>query len=120
MQHFFRRLDGKLMQYDFLSGFSEGFAAVKLNGKWGFIDTDGNEICPIKYECPFIPQFSEGYAGVGIPDGNFLKFGYINAKGEEVCRFEYTNISKFKNGIAIVEDDKKWSVINKEFETIQL
>ncbi len=30
-------------KYDFAGPFSEGLSIVKLNGKWGFIDANGNE-----------------------------------------------------------------------------
>lgn len=121
----FRRKDGTVKQYDFISIFSEGFAAVEKNGKWGYIDMDGNEICPIKYEFPHYYYkksyflFSEGYVGVGIPKSKFLRFGYLNTKGEEVCSFDYTAVCDFRNGLALVRDeDFKWSVINKEFKKI--
>lgn len=118
-----KRKDGTVKYYDFLSEFYNGFAAVKEGYRWGFIDADGNEICPIKYEFPNGNKspgaFFEGYAMVGIPEGNFLRFGYINTKGEEVCPFVYTGACDFSNGLAIVRDENfKWSVINKEFKQI--
>lgn len=122
-----RRKDGTVKYYDFLSPFHDGFAAVKENGKWGFIDVDGNEICPIQYEFPYSfklhrqdpSAFWEGYAVVGVPKGKFLRFGYINTKGEEACPLIYTSASDFINGIAIVRDESnKWAVINKNFEQI--
>jgi hypothetical protein len=36
--------------YDWLTGFSEGFAAVKLNNKWGFIDKTGKAVIPCIYD----------------------------------------------------------------------
>ena len=35
--------------YDEAMTFSEGMAAVKLDGKWGFIDSTGNVAIPLKY-----------------------------------------------------------------------
>jgi len=35
--------------YDFIGVFSEGYAKVKLNGMWGLIDGEGNEIVPPEY-----------------------------------------------------------------------
>ena len=37
------------MKYDWTNGFNNGHAIIELNNKWGFIDKQGNEICPIKY-----------------------------------------------------------------------
>ena len=121
----FKCKDGTVKQYDFISKFYNGFAAVEQNGKWGYIDEEGNEICELKYEFPRFNnhkspfRFSEGYVGVGIPKGRFLRFGYIDEKGKEVCPFEYTAVCDFRNGLALVRDEKfKWSVINKKFETV--
>lgn len=90
----FKRKDGSVKQYDYISEFKEGFAAVRLNQKWGFIDEDGNEICPIKYEFPTL--FCEGYAGVGIHKGKYFAFGYIDTKGNEACEFVYRYVCDFQ------------------------
>lgn len=123
-KHEVKRKDGTVKPYDFISPFCNGFAAVKNGYKWGFINTAGDEICPIKYEFPMRNQtpgsFFEGYAIVGLPnDDGFLKFGYINTEGKEVCPFIYTAACDFKNGVAWVRnEDMKWLLINKEFKTL--
>lgn len=126
------RNDGTVKYYDFLSQFYNGFAAVRVGYKWGFIDTDGNEICTIKYKFPDKKGFGafwEGYAVVGAPNGKKIEiagvsceclgFGYINTKGEEVCPFIYTSACDFRNGLAWVRNEEmKWLLINKEFKTV--
>lgn len=125
----FKRKDGTVKQYDCIANFSEGFAAVKLNERWGYIDSEGNEICPIQYLLPYWREnmpfpFSEGYAvvikGEPYPTGSGEIFcGYINTKGEEVSPFIYEAACNFKNGRAAVMDkDEKWFLINKEFKVI--
>lgn len=119
----FERKDGTVVYYDFLSPFHDGLAAVRIDYKWGFIDTDGNEICPIKYEFPYkkgLGAFWEGYAVAGISTGDgFIKFGYIDTKGKEVSEFIYTAACDFHNGVAWVRNDEfKWFLINKEFKTL--
>lgn len=37
-------------KYDEVKPFVEGIARVKLNGKWGLIDINGEEITPLKYD----------------------------------------------------------------------
>ena len=59
------------------SDFSEGLAAVKLNGKYGFIDKTGKEIIPLKYD--FANCFSEGLALVRLNN----KWFYIDKNGIE-------------------------------------
>lgn len=50
-------------RYEAAQTFSEGMAAVKKNGKWGYINTDGKEVIPFQYDLAF--QFNEGLAIVG-------------------------------------------------------
>ena len=40
--------------------FMRGLAAVKLNGRWGVIDLQTNQIVPFEYEA--ISEFKDGYA----------------------------------------------------------
>ena len=57
--------------------FSEGLASVELNNKYGFIDKEGKEIIPLKYD-RVTPFFFMGSAEVMLND----KWFYINKKGE--------------------------------------
>jgi serine/threonine-protein kinase len=44
--------------------------------------------------------------------------GYINTKGEIVIPLEYDFASNFSNGLAGVEIDEVWSIINTEGKII--
>ena len=46
--------------YDCVGFFFERRAKVKLNGKYGFIDTSGREICEIQYD--YVEDFHSGIA----------------------------------------------------------
>lgn len=50
-------------QYEDAASFSQDLAAVKKNGKWGYIDTEGNTVIPFQFDYAF--PFSEGLAVVG-------------------------------------------------------
>ena len=50
-------------QYEDARTFSNGLAAVKLNGKWGYIDLDNKVVIDFLYDDA--KMFSEGYAVVG-------------------------------------------------------
>ena len=67
---------GVFMDFDIYS-FKEGLAGVKFNDKWGFIDKEGREVIPFKYDD--INPFSEGVALVKINS----KKGYIDINGIE-------------------------------------
>ena len=47
-------------QYEDAGLFSEGLAAVKKDGKWGYIDTENNVVIPFRYD--WACDFWEGYA----------------------------------------------------------
>lgn len=54
------------MKYENAHSFHEGMAAVKLNGKWGFIDRTGKEVIPLEYS--FARDFHNGVAIVSMTD----------------------------------------------------
>lgn len=88
--------------------FNEGLISVYIDGKWGFINKDGEVAIEAKYD--LATNFSCGLATVGI-DG---KFGYINAKGEIVIPLQFDGASIFSEDIALVYTDGKYSYINKK------
>ena len=65
-------------QFDWAFDFSEGLAAVEIDGKYGFIDKTGKIVINPQFDWAF--NFSEGLAAVEI-DG---KYGYINKAGTVV------------------------------------
>lgn len=87
-------------QYEEAGRFADnGLAAVKKDGKWGYIDTEGNVVIPFQYERAFI--FSEGLAIVfpsaveetyGLGDEAwtdvYYTVGVIDEEGT-LTRFEY-------------------------------
>ena len=62
-------------EFDCVCEFNEGFAAVQKDGKWGYINTKGEQIIECKFDDAY--YFNEGFARVE-KDG---KWGYINTKG---------------------------------------
>src|SRR5262249_37536648 len=79
--------------------FSEGLAAVKVNGKWGYIDKSGKYV--ISPQFSRARSFHEGLAFVGWGD----KYGYIDTSGTKViecgnkCARAYFD---FSDGLAVV------------------
>ncbi|HMM81506.1 MAG TPA: WG repeat-containing protein [Pyrinomonadaceae bacterium] len=64
MRYQFVNLNGKPVfgEYEQADSFREGLAAVRINGKWGYIDETGTLILPAIYDSAFF--FSEGLAYV--------------------------------------------------------
>ena len=90
--------------YDFVQDFIEGFAGVKLGGKYGFIDKTGKVVIPIIYDR--ILYFSEGLAAVGIGDYTKEKWGFVDKTGKVVIPIIYDAAFYFIEGLAIVRDGK--------------
>jgi len=87
-------------QYEAAGDFHEGLAAIKRDGKWGFIDKTGKVVIAPQYD--YVRQFSEGLAAVQ-KDG---KFGVIDKTGKEVIASQYDNAYFFSEGLAMVKKDR--------------
>lgn len=112
-----------LNKYEEVHSFSNGLAAVKLNGKWGFIDKKGEIIIEPQYIDCIIKSdeltrvntvFSEEIAFVKNNEG----FGGIDTKGNNIIPFSYTKAKPFSEGLANVKYEYKWGVIDKGNNTI--
>ena len=106
--------------YDEVQDFSEGLAAVKMGehscAKWGYIDTAGNEVIPLKYR--FEPgRFSEGLASVRDDEGQF----FIDTSGRKVFSHRYNKTKCFSEGFVAVlkfsfeKNEQGFSVVKDEF-----
>jgi hypothetical protein len=84
-------------QYDVAWSFYEGLAAVRQNGKWGFIDKSGNFVVEPQFDG--VRNFSDGMAAIKQKG----KWGYANANGEVVIEPKYYEAYDFKEDIARVE-----------------
>lgn len=80
-------------KYDRLGPFSEGMAAVCKNGKWGVINTKGEEVMPPTIDAECIGRFSEGMAFVLKSDKG--SFSVINTNGEII--FQGNQIHEFNH-----------------------
>ena len=87
--------------------FSEGFAAVEKEEKWGFINTSGKIVITCQYDN--VTEFHEGIAAVEA-DG---KWHYIDQRGKSVFKEEYESALYFSEGLAAVKKGGKWGFIDK-------
>ena len=84
-------------KYDYKDDFYEGLAKVKLNGKYGYIDRNGKEIIPLKYDDAAIFDL-RGLARVKLNG----KYGFINRTGNEIIPLKYDNADHFFDKVALV------------------
>lgn len=92
--------------------YTEGLAAVKIGGKWGYVNEKGEIVIAPQFVSAF--PFSEGLAYVRI-DRFFNDIGYINKNGEFVIKPNFNGGQSFSEGLACVQDEKtgKWGYIDK-------
>ncbi len=109
--------------YENAMDFSGGLAAVKKDGKWGYINEGGVTVIPFDFEActdadamgrDFAFSFINGLAPV-CKGG---KYGIINKKGETVVDFSFDVILQGENGKYIALRDGRWGLISIEKELI--
>jgi hypothetical protein len=89
-------------------GFNEGLSCVELDGKFGFIDTVGQTIIPLKYD--YCRKFSDGLALVKLGE----KYGFIDKSGQVAIPIIYNYAYTFFEGLADARMNKKLGYINKD------
>jgi len=83
----------------------EGYAAVKKNGKWGFIDTGGIEVISFIFDDAL--SFGQHLAAVKL--GEF--WGYISMYGHIVIEPVFFEAKSFSEGCAPVLTNRGWQII---------
>ena len=91
----------------YVYNFSDGYAKVKLNGKWNFINRNNKLLSDTWYDGVNI--FSDGCACVMLGD----KVNFIDTYGEFISDTWYDGGYVFLNGYAKVELDDKLNLIDR-------
>ncbi|GEM_PF-2689239 len=99
--------------YDEVDDYSEGFARVKLDDKYGFINQSKKEVIEVKYRKA--REFSSGFAAVS-EDGK--SWGYINTSGKKVVDFKLEDAESYYNNYASAKKNGKWGVLDKYGNTV--
>ncbi|MCX6244907.1 MAG: WG repeat-containing protein [Bacteroidetes bacterium] len=103
-------------RYKLEGNFNEGLVKAII-GDWGnyrvgFIDRNGVEIVPVKYDN--VEVFSEGLALVKLNN----KYGFVDKNGKEVIPIIYENALSFHDQLAAVRLNDKCGYIDKKGELI--
>lgn len=103
-------------KYDEVEDCNEGMMGVRINDKWGYVNSRGEEIIPIKYtyDSSMINDFYDGIAMVEVENENGIKFGYVNKQGKEIIPIKYDDVAPFSEGLACVGLDGKCGYVNKQ------
>ena len=84
---------------------NEGYAAVKDNGRWGFIDISGEVQIDFRFDDAL--SFGQHLAAVRIGD----YWGYVSLFGELVIEADFLEAKSFDNGSAPVLTERGWRFI---------
>src|SRR5574344_1970326 len=98
--------------FDNVDNFSDGFARVKLENKWNFINKEGKII--FKQWFDNVDNFLDGFARVKLEN----KWNFINKEGKIIFKQWFDNVDNFSDGFARVKLENKWNFINKEGKII--
>ena len=95
--------------------FTDGLAAFCKDGKWGFLNEDGEEVIKAKYDSVW--QFKEGLTWANKGDKVYL----IDKNGEVVKSFNkgvYSPLTEFSDGLAALSKDDKVVFVDKKGEVV--
>lgn len=92
--------------------FSEKLASVKIDGKWGVINTKGNFVIEPNYE--YIGEFHDGLAKFMKDE----KYGFIDKVGNVIIEPIYDEVGNFSEGLAYILQDEKYGFIDKNGKLI--
>jgi hypothetical protein len=93
-------------QFDEIEVFRKGIARVRVDAKWGLINTQGDFVLP--------PEFTN----IGFPGGELIEakktghWGFFNAKGQQELGFDYADTNGFSEGLAAIKMGDKWGYID--------
>lgn len=107
--------------YENARDFSENMAAVRQNGKWGYINNLGVTVIPFEFDsCAAADTMGDdmsfGFRNTLAPVCKNGKFGIINSKGETVVDFTFDAILQGEDGKYIASSGGKWGIITVDEE----
>lgn len=130
-------------KYSRAGAFSEGRATVQLAGQCGYIDAQGQEIIPCQYSrCqdfsggravvyqgirkagilgpngeqivePSLDRLLKFQEGRGLMRDDAYRFYYITEQSSQYDAY-YQHASAFRHGVAVVQVNGKWGIINQK------
>jgi len=96
------------------SGMSEGMIAVRLRGKVGFLDRDGELAVPARYQEAHGFFEDRAYVAVAEQPGRAPRWGHIDRQGKLVvpATLEWTH--RYDGGLACAKQDGLYGYIDRE------
>lgn len=88
-------------KYDYIGSFYDGVARVNINGKWGFINLNGETVIQPKFN--MVKDFHDGLAAFNVRKVGTKKWGYVDLSGKIVIEARFSEAGDFYNGVASVK-----------------
>lgn len=83
---------------------------IKMNGKWGVVDSNNNVVIPAMYDGIRLDKKEEGNEGL-IPVSKDKRWGYINYSNQLVVPFNYEYTLPFSDGLGeAINNDKSYFI----------
>jgi len=98
-------------RYDLIDEFNDGYAAVFVGKKMGFIDIKGELVVELQFE-GLVFGFDDGYALVGNDD----VFSLINSNGEVIIDSKVENPEEYLSNEEYSYLEDKWGFLEYAFE----
>jgi hypothetical protein len=98
--------------FGYVDNFREGYASVRLNNKWNFINKNGEFLSNKWFDDA--EYFIEGYAKVVLNK----KCNFINKNGEIISDTWFDYVDNFREDYVRVELNDKYNFINKNGDII--
>lgn len=95
-------------------GYSEGLAAVKVGGKWGFIDENFKMVISPRYTGKLVYAFHNGIARFK-ENG---KVGAIDKTGRVVIEAKYADLYEYEEGLFPFMQNGKWGYMKLNEEVV--
>jgi hypothetical protein len=89
--------------------FHDGYASVLREGKYGFIDTSGEEVIPCKYDY--------SYSSL-IRKGNDIGFFNLKTKKVAFLKKKYGGIARISDSLLMAKIEEKWGLITEKGKEI--
>jgi hypothetical protein len=101
-----------LSGFDDAMGFKDGLAAVKVNGKWRFINQKGKK----NFDLEFVKVKSFGQQLAAVQAKESGKYGFIDKTGKYIIQPVFEDAKEFSEDLAAVRLSGMWGYVNKNGE----
>lgn len=93
-------------RYDSVRHFSDGLAGVRVEGRWGFVDSQGQMV--------ILPQLSDtyGFADGYAPAAIAGQWGLMDRQGKWVILPQYKSVWHVNHGLVRVETESGWGALD--------